>query len=107
MKNRKRLVSALAGFMAVMLLLSLIISLIPVPANAYESSSEIRAQINALKEEKKAIQAQIKEVKEQYKANEDEIADIVAKNSEVQSVFIDIACVDICFAYISPRSRSR
>ena len=83
MKNRKRLVSVLAGFMAVMMLLSLIVSLIPVPANAYESSSEIRAQINALKEEKKAIQAQIKEVKEQYKANEDEIADIVAKKNVI------------------------
>ena len=83
MKNRKRLVSVLAGFMAVMMLLSLIVSLIPVPANAYESSSEIRAQINALKEEKKAIQDQIKEVKEQYKANEDEIADIVAKKNVI------------------------
>ena len=66
MKNRKRLVSILAGFMAVMLL-TLIIGLIPVPVNAYESSSEIRAQINALKKEKDAIQEQIKEVKEQYK----------------------------------------
>lgn len=83
MKNRKRLVSVLAGVMAAVLLLSLIISLIPVPANAYESSSEIRAQINALKEEKKAIQAQIKDVKEQYKANEDEIADIVAKKNVI------------------------
>lgn len=83
MKNRKRLVSVLAGVMAAVMLLSLIISLIPVPANAYESSSEIRAQINALKEEKKAIQAQIKEVKEQYKANEDEIADIVAKKNVI------------------------
>ena len=83
MKNRKRLVSVLAGVMAAVLLLSLIISLIPVPASAYESSSEIRAQINALKEEKKAIQAQIKDVKEQYKANEDEIADIVAKKNVI------------------------
>ena len=83
MKNRKRLVSVLAGVMAAVLLLSLIISLIPVPASAYESSSEIRAQINALKQEKNAIQAQIKEVKEQYKQNEDEIADIVAKKNVI------------------------
>ena len=85
MKNRKRLVSILAGFMAVVLLLSLIASLIPVSTNAtvYESSSEIRAQINALKKEKDAIKAQIKEVKEQYKQNEDEIADVVARKNVI------------------------
>lgn len=83
MKNRKRLVSILAGFMAVMMLLTLILSLIPVPAHAYESSSEIRAQINALKKEKEAIQAQIKDVKEQYKKNEDEIADVVARKNVI------------------------
>ncbi len=83
MKNRKRLVSILAGFMALVLLLSLVLSLIPVSAHAYESSSEIRAQINALKQEKAAIQAQIKEVKEQYKQNEDEIADVVARKNVI------------------------
>ena len=83
MKNRKRLVAILAGFMAFMMLFSLILSLIPVKANAYASSSEIRAQINALKEEKKAIQAQIQEVKEQYKQNEDEIADVVARKNVI------------------------
>lgn len=83
MKNRKRLVSILAGFMAIMMLLTLILSLIPVPAHAYESSSEIRAQINALKKEKEAIQAQIKDVKEQYKKNEDEIADVVARKNVI------------------------
>lgn len=83
MKNRKRLVALLSGFMAFVLLLSLILSLIPVPANAYESSSEIRAQINALKQEKDAIQAQIKDVKEQYKANEDEIADTIARKNVI------------------------
>lgn len=83
MKNRKRLVSVLAGIMAAIMLLSLIVSLLPVPASANMSSSEIRAQINALREEKKAITAQIKDVKEQYKANEDEIADIVARKNVI------------------------
>ena len=83
MKNRKRLVSVLAGFMAGMMLLTLIFSMLPVPTRAYESSSEIRAQINALKEEKKAIQEQIKEVKAQYQENEDEIADIVSKKNVI------------------------
>lgn len=83
MKNRKRWVSILAGIMAGVLLLSLIVSLLPVPASANMSSSEIRAQINALKEEKKAITAEINAVKEQYKANEDEIADIVARKNVI------------------------
>ena len=83
MKNRKRLVSILAGVMAAVLLLSLLLSLIPVSARAYASSSEIRAQINMLKKEKEAIQAQIKDVKEQYKQNEDEIADIVAQKNVI------------------------
>ena len=83
MKNRKRLVSVLAGIMAGILLLTLILGLLPVSANAAQSSSEIRAQINMLKKEKEAIQAQIKDVKEQYKQNEDEIADIVAQKNVI------------------------
>ena len=80
MRNRKRWVSILAGIMAGMLLLTLILGLLPTRVNAM-SSSEIRSQINALKEEKKAISAEIKAVKEQYKENEDEIADIVARKN--------------------------
>ena len=50
MKNRKRLVSILAGIMAAIMLLSLILSIIPTNARA-ASSSEIKkqiAQLNAL-----------------------------------------------------------
>ena len=82
MKNRKRLVSILAGIMAAIMLLTLIIGLIPTPANAY-SSSEIRKQINELKKQKSEIEAQIKDVKEQYKQNENEIADIVARKNVI------------------------
>ena len=55
MRNRKRLVSILAGVMAAIMLLSLIAGLLPRPASA-ASSSEIRKQINELKEQKKEIQ---------------------------------------------------
>lgn len=82
MKNRKRLVSILAGIMAAIMLLTLIIGLIPTPASAY-SSSEIRKQINELKKQKSEIEAQIKDVKEQYKENENEIADIVARKNVI------------------------
>ena len=82
MNNRKRMVSILAGIMAAVMLLTLILGLLPTRASA-ASSSEIRKQINALKEEKKQIQEKIAEVKDQYKANENEIADIIAKKSVI------------------------
>ena len=82
MKKRKRLVSVLAGILAGMLLLTLILGLLPTPASAM-SSSEIRSQINALRAEKKAISEEIKAVKEQYKKNEDEISDIVARKNVI------------------------
>jgi len=82
MKNRKRWVSAMAGVMAAIMLLSLILSLIPTKVGA-ASSSEIRKQISALKEEKKEIDAQLKEVKSQLSANDDEIEGIVVRKDAI------------------------
>ena len=97
MKNRKRMVSILAGVMAAIMLLSLLLSLIPVPARA-ASSSEIRKQINALKEEKAAIKDKIAEVKEQYQENENEIANIIAKKNvidqEIQLLATEVANIN-------------
>lgn len=83
MKNRKQMVSILAGIMAAVMLLTLILSLLPTKASA-ASSSEIRKQINALKEEKEEIQKQIEEVQAQYEENENEIADIIAKKNVIE-----------------------
>lgn len=80
MKNRKRFVSILAGLMAALIILTLILSLLPTRASA-ASSSEIRKQINELKNQKKEIQAQIEDLKDQYQKNENEIADIVARKN--------------------------
>ena len=82
MKNRKRLVSVLAGIMALICLLSLILGLIPVKTRA-ASSSEIKKQIEALKEEKKEIDAQLKNVKGQIKDNDNEIKSIVAQKDAI------------------------
>ena len=94
MKNRKRFVSILAGIMAFIMVLTLILSLVPVHVHA-ASSSEIRKQINQLKEEKKELQKKIEDVKEQYKENENEIADIIAKKNvidqEIQILTTQIA----------------
>lgn len=94
MKNRKRFVSIMAGIMAAIMLLSLILSLLPTRAHA-ASSSEIRKQINHLKEEKEEIKAKIKEVQAQYEENENEIANIIARKNvidqEVQLLISQIA----------------
>ena len=82
MNNRKRIVSILAGIMAAVLLLTLVIGLLPTRASA-ASSSEIRKQINELKAQKKEIEEQIKQVQEDYKKNEDEMADIVARKNVI------------------------
>ena len=82
MKNRKSWVPAMAGVMAAVILLSLILSLIPTKVGA-ASSSEIRKQISALKEEKKEIDAKLKEVKSQLKENDNEIEGIVARKNAI------------------------
>ncbi|MGM9605181.1 MAG: murein hydrolase activator EnvC family protein [Faecousia sp.] len=82
MKNRKRLVSILAGIMAAIMILSLLMGILPTRVQA-ASSSEIRKQINALQEDRKDIKNQIADVKNQYQANTDEIADIVARKNVI------------------------
>ena len=82
MKNRKKLVSILAGVMAGIMLLTLILSLIPTRAYA-ASSSEIRKQINQLRDQKSELKSQIEDMEKQYQANKDDIADIVSRKNIV------------------------
>ena len=82
MKNRKFWVSLMAGFLAAIMLLSLILSVIPASASA-ASSSEIREQIKDLKAEKEEIAEQIKEIQSQYDANAEEIDGIVAQKDAI------------------------
>ena len=80
MKNRKRFVSIMAGIMAGLMLLTLILGLLPTKVSA-ASSTEIRRQINQLKEEKDALEDKIVEVQAQYEENENEIADIISRKN--------------------------
>ena len=93
MRNRKRMVSILAGVMAAIMLLTLVLGLIPTRASAV-SSSEIKKQIAALKEDREAVKEKIKDVQAQYEENEDEIADIIAKKNvidqEIQLLYTEI-----------------
>ena len=82
MKNRNPWVSAMAGVLAAVMLLSLILSLVPTKVGA-ASSSEIRKQISALKEEKKEIEAKLKEIKSQLKDNDTEIEGIVTRKDAI------------------------
>ena len=93
MRNRKRMVSILAGIMAFVMLLTLVLGLLPTPASA-ASSSEIRKQINQLKKEKEEIKDKIAEVQDQYEENEDEIANIISRKNvidqEIQLLYTQI-----------------
>ena len=82
MNNRKKMVRILAGVMAAIMLLTLLLSLIPIHAHA-ASSSEIRKQLNELKEQKKEIAAQLKEIQGQYKENSNEIKDLVGQKDAI------------------------
>lgn len=62
------------------------------------SSSEIRKQINALKEEKEEIKEKIAEIHMQYEENEDEIANIIAQKNvidqEIQLLYAQITNIN-------------
>ena len=109
MKNRKRLVSVLAGVMAAVLLLTLLMSILPTFAGA-ASSGEIRKQIIALQQERKEVQNQIADVKKQYKENENEIADLIAKKNvidqEIQLLNTQIININEQISASSPTSRT-
>ena len=93
MRNRKKMVSLLAGVMAAVMLLTLILGLIPTRASA-ASSSEIKKQIAALKEEREEVKEKIKEVQAQFEENEDEIVTIISKKNvidqEIQLLYTEI-----------------
>ena len=82
MKNRKRLVSILAGIMAAILVLSLLVSILPVAAFA-KSSKEIKDEINALKGDRSAIWAQLEALEGEQNANWESIEDMVAQKNNI------------------------
>lgn len=82
MKKRKLLVSIVAGLLAVIMVLTMILGLLPTQASA-ASSKEIKAQIDEMKAQRKEIQAEMKSVKDQYEENEDEIQNLVNEKSAI------------------------
>ncbi len=87
MRNRKKFVSILAGLMAAVMVLSLILSL--VPRAGASSSSEIKNQINDLQNQKSQIREQMQDLKDQYVQTQDEIANLVSQKGILdQEVFL-------------------
>ena len=70
------------GLSLIVCLLAVIMVLTSVPLRAdAASSSEIKKQINTLKEQKAAIQKEYNEIRSQYKANENEMLDMVEQKN--------------------------
>jgi len=82
MKNKRLWVSILAGIMALVLILGLILGSLP-RANA-ASSSEIKNQLNDLENQHKDMQSKLDALKQQEKENLSEIKDIMGQKSVIE-----------------------
>ncbi len=78
MNKRSKLAAILAGVMAAVLILSFVLSVIPVSA---ASSSEIRDQINEMEKENEELEGKIKDLQGQLNTNATEIKDIMAQKN--------------------------
>ena len=82
-KTQKLVVSVLAGLLAAVMVLSLILSILPVRAAAAKSSSEIQEQINALEEQHAVYEAEMQELQDKIDQNKANMADVVTKKSYI------------------------
>lgn len=82
MKHKKLLVSLVAGILAVVMVLSLVVSLIPTRAHA-ASSGEIQNQLDDLQGQKDDIQGRMSELEQQKRDNLTEIEDLVAQKNNI------------------------
>lgn len=87
MLNRKTRTVMLIGILVGFAVLGMLLNLIPAASAA--SSSEIRQQIDSLKEEKDQLESMITDLEDQFQENEDEIANIVAKKNIIdQEIYL-------------------
>lgn len=82
MNNKKFWVSLLAGVMAAVMILSLLLSLIPVNASA-ATSSEIKDQIEEMEKEQAALEQELKDLENKKADNLTEMKDIIAQKNIV------------------------
>ena len=82
MKNKKFWISLLALIMAIIMILSLFIGVLPTFASA-ATSSEIKEQINNMKQEQEELQDQLDDLEEQREDNLNEIEEIANQKTVV------------------------
>lgn len=88
MMNRKLIVSIMAGLLALIMILSLVLGFLPTKAGAAQSSSAIQQQLDKLKAQKEEIDANIAELEGQLSGNLTQMEQIVAqKNTIDQEIF--------------------
>ncbi len=83
MKNKRVWISLLAGIMAAVMILSLIISILP-HAHAAPSSSEIKDQIGNMEKEYAQMQDQLENLEAQKKENVTDIRELVEQKSVIE-----------------------
>ena len=83
MKNKKLFASLLAGFLAAVMLLSLMLGLIPHDAKA-ASSSEIKDRIEQIEKDQARVEKELAELKKQQKENLSDIKDMVKQKSIIE-----------------------
>ena len=82
MRNRKRLVSVLAGILAASMLLALLVGILPVSASA-KSSKEIKEEISALKGDRSEIWAQLEQLQSEQDATWESIEEMVEQKNNI------------------------
>ena len=82
MNKQRRLVSILAGVMAVIMLLTLLIGILPVSASA-KSSKDIKEEINALKGDRTAIWAELESLQSEQDATWESIEEMVKQKENI------------------------
>ena len=82
MNKRKVLVSILAGLMAAVMLLTLLLGILPVSASA-KSSKEIKEELNDLKGDRKEIWAELDKLKGEQDANWESIEEMVEQKNNI------------------------
>ena len=75
MKNKKFWISLVAGAMAAIMLLSLVLSLLPTLASAAQTSDEIKNQIQQMEKENEEMEAQVEALQAQMEALKKEQAE--------------------------------
>ena len=83
MKDPKKIIRILAGFMALVMILGLILSILPTTALAAKSSSEIRDEIDELEDQQMDIWIRMDELEAEQDDNWEDIEGMVAQKDNI------------------------